>query len=716
MSKEIQNVTDLRNAINEAGKDLKDFGNAVSSIGKVITPFSENAGNGFLAVGAAINNASVMVTGFGAAINLLSGNPVIAVAAALTTVVIAINEASKAWVENNSLYKESCIQAASLREETEKLTQSYFESAQARNDIMKSFDNEAKTAELLTKKLEDMIVVGDKSAAQHAAIQATVDQLNRIYPQLGLNYDEVTGKLSKSTEEIKKYIAGMKEKAKLEAATNNYTAALEAQQKIEKALEEARESRDKASIELKKAEAAVEAARSRKTKTTDTAADIAAALSALDMAQISAENAKKAYEDQTASVDQLDKALTAVNDEVSYYDKLISTTAEEQAQYVMEEKALAEGRKMTQDEFISLLNQQRDVENQLNDEKAKQKIAQDELNAARDAYNKLFDEDPASEQTQQAAIAFSNAKIAANEANDSVNNLESQFASLSAATENARIGLDEVTEANEGVVESTDQSAEFCQNGASNMTGYIDGELSKAPEVIDTTGQIVTDASSSATEIAQSEFPLVGEAADQGIVAGVEESSSVVDDAVEKMTSSAIDVAKEKADTQAPEIGEAISSGTIKGIELGIPAVQAAARKMAQAAYNAAMAQLNANSPSRVFKYIGKDVIAKGQAIGIEKGIPYVTEAVGELSDATVNKAVQKSRSIDSFTLGTSNMPATVIGAGLLVNLAGNSSGVDYDQISILFNAAAEKIADSMPKEMALYDREMRRVVLGALQ
>lgn len=86
-------------------------------------------------------------------------------------------------------------------------------------------------------------------------------------------------------------------------------------------------------------------------------------------------------------------------------------------------------------------------------------------------------------------------------------------------------------------------------------------------------------------------------------------------------------------------IGVDIASGLARGMRSNIGAITAAGLALGAAAATATRKAVNSNSPSKVFMAIGGDV-AEGMAIGITRGTPKVTRAVGVMTavpDASSN-------------------------------------------------------------------------------
>lgn len=82
-------------------------------------------------------------------------------------------------------------------------------------------------------------------------------------------------------------------------------------------------------------------------------------------------------------------------------------------------------------------------------------------------------------------------------------------------------------------------------------------------------------------------------------------------------------------------IGSYIISGIANGITDGVGVIVAAARDAAQRAFDAAKALLGIKSPSRLFRAEIGYRISQGAALGVTDGIPLMTQAMTDLTNAT---------------------------------------------------------------------------------
>lgn len=141
-----------------------------------------------------------------------------ALAAAAAAVVIAINNTHDAFAY-------TAESAEEFVEALKKAEEAYKETAQAltHNDI--AVGN-------LLEKLEKLLSVENKSAAQKLEIAATVDLLNIRLPELALSYDEVTDSINLSIEAMHRLSLELLYQDKLEAAQARYAELFDKQQQL----------------------------------------------------------------------------------------------------------------------------------------------------------------------------------------------------------------------------------------------------------------------------------------------------------------------------------------------------------------------------------------------------------------------------------------------------------------------------------------------------
>lgn len=125
----------------------------------------------------------------------------------------------------------------------------------------------------------------------------------------------------------------------------------------------------------------------------------------------------------------------------------------------------------------------------------------------------------------------------------------------------------------------------------------------------------------------------VGESMARGAANSVKNNSNKVIEAVRTITGRVKESSSE-AKSSGKSIGEYIAQGIEKGIKDGESSIKAAARQAARGAYNSAKNELDINSPSKKFLWIGK-MIDNGLALGINKNTDSVDNAISNLSNIT---------------------------------------------------------------------------------
>lgn len=120
------------------------------------------------------------------------------------------------------------------------------------------------------------------------------------------------------------------------------------------------------------------------------------------------------------------------------------------------------------------------------------------------------------------------------------------------------------------------------------------------------------------------------------------------------------------------DIGLSIVNGIIAGLLSGLGRLAEAAASLARTAYEAAMAALNANSPSRLFFDVGKNVLGEGFVRGIEaaQGATY------RASDSMVQSAYVAATTTPTTKTNNINVPA------ITINVASADSDTDLEMVA----------------------------------
>lgn len=168
--------------------------------------------------------AAVATKAFSAALAFLGGPVGLLVVAfgALAGAALAFSSSSKS-VQTEA--DRELARVKQLSKAVDDLSSSYKQNARARENRVADTLAEAQLAEDLTARIENLVGIENKSAAEKAKISRYVSQLNALYPELNLKYDEEKDKLNTSTKALWRRIRAIKAEAKAEAYRQVYTEA-----------------------------------------------------------------------------------------------------------------------------------------------------------------------------------------------------------------------------------------------------------------------------------------------------------------------------------------------------------------------------------------------------------------------------------------------------------------------------------------------------------
>lgn len=168
------------------------------------------------------------------------------------------------------------------------------------------------------------------------------------------------------------------------------------------------------------------------------------------------------------------------------------------------------------------------------------------------------------------------------------------------------VTLEEMTRAGQTVGEKTDKAV---------ADGIKESDASKkgAEKQID-------DALKAADQVTKEKGKKTGKAITDEVGAGMLESDAPTKSA-EKIATDVMDTfTKDLASDKAKEIGKAVADGLAEGLAEGESKVKEAANKLASGAYNSSKKELDINSPSKKFKYLGL-MSGQGYAEGLEESM-----------------------------------------------------------------------------------------------
>lgn len=209
--KAIKDFMAFAGAFGKTGKTLKAGSNVFPGTAKKFTKMSDT----FVKQGGKVTKATKGL-GTTSAATATAMNPLVLAVAAVGTA-MALNA-----VGIYKAYKE----AHKYREAADELTVSNQKS-------VKSIEDNAKRAEFLTETLDRLNGVEHKTQGQKELLKQTIKELNELYPDLNLKYDEEKDKINKTTDAIRDYIKAMQDEAKAAAYKSNLEKSVKQQLKLE---------------------------------------------------------------------------------------------------------------------------------------------------------------------------------------------------------------------------------------------------------------------------------------------------------------------------------------------------------------------------------------------------------------------------------------------------------------------------------------------------
>ena len=583
----------------------------------------------------------------------LLANPVGAVAVALT----ALTALTAAAVAFGAVMKDRTSESVKNRKAIDQCKDSYDElkdsmeeHAKERKESIKSAKTEAATYQNLADKLYELADKTNKTASDKAQMNTIVDQLNGAMPELGLSIDETTGALNREKSAVDAVIDSMKQ----QALANAY------QEQANKAASDLAE----AQIQLSEAEEVLNDLRSQAVK------------------KINEHNA--AVQDGTESVQEMASSYAAAGEPVDKYALQLNALNGQ----IKEQKEVVAGLQETTSEADERYNKiaEKAYEYKTAVEESNQGVS-DSATEMSEEVKKAYEDMKTSIQNNLKGVVNAYEDFSGGEeisAEDVVTHLQSAANGVDQWADNlitlaGRAGEGMTKEFFSYLVNLGPQSANLVK-ACTEMTGkelqdavaaYSEsgGEAAEAySEKIaaiitnwDSTGQEIAQAAGEAgeksgkehTEKAKSGIESgqkeVTEAAKKGGEEAGKESQKATADGIQQnsgqVSQAAGDSMKKAADTARTyrssfeSVGQSMSEGVAVGINRGSPFVQNAVNSVLQSAVNEAEKKIKKNSPSHVWRdEIGLSM-AEGAAVGVERGEKIVNDSVVAMADSSLETA-----------------------------------------------------------------------------
>lgn len=597
-----------------------------------------------------VQQVTTAFTKFSAA---LLANPVGAVAVALT----ALTALTAAAVAFGAVMKDRTSESVKNRKAIDQCKDSYDElkdsmeeHAKERKESIKSAKTEAATYQNLADKLYELADKTNRTASDKAQMNTIVDQLNGAMPELGLSIDETTGALNREKSAVDAVIDSMKQ----QALANAY------QEQANKAASDLAE----AQIQLSEAEEVLNDLRSQAVK------KINEHNAAIQDGTESVQEMASSYAAAGEPVDKYALQLNALNGQIKEQEEVVAglqgTTSEADERYnKIAEKAyeyktaveesnqgVSDSATEMSDEVkqayegmkTSIQNSLKGIVNEY------EEFSGDKEISAEDIIKHMHSSENAANQWVQ------NMKTLAGRAGDGMTKelydhlleLGPQSANLvKACTEMTKPQLEEYARSFSATSgEAVEASTEELSAISANWENAGQEIAQKAGEAGEKSGKEHTEKAKSGIESGQKE---VTEAAKKGGEEAGKESQKATADGIQQnsgqVSQAAGDSMKKAADTARTyrssfeSVGQSMSEGVAVGINRGSPFVQNAVNSVLQSAVNEAEKKIKKNSPSHVWRdEIGLSM-AEGAAVGVERGEKIVNDSVVAMADSSLETA-----------------------------------------------------------------------------
>lgn len=524
----------------------------------------------------------------------MNANP----AGALLTVITALTAAVAAFVfinrNNAGVMDETTRATRDLIEESKFLSDSYASSAAERKTARESMGSEAEACKKLVEELKGLQENTRFTVEEQARMESIVMQLNKVMPELNLSIDEQTGRLNMSTRALEDNIEAMMAMEKVNAAREDQKRIAEEQYEAERNLADQEEQLKNQKKDVLKAQEELNASIEEY------------GMMGVVEAQV-LEQAKMAEEELTAQKDAAAQALERLKEEYVEVEEYISDT-----EPIVVAAEAVDGLGGAADETGSRIS---------------------EMSAeAQEAFAEMYDS--VSETVTNQMNLFDEFDVKTELSKEKLlSNMESQITGITQWSDNMK------TLAERGIDQGLLQKlADMGPEGAGYVATFVsmtDEELQKANDLFEQS-LVLPDAT--ASSVADS-YLTAGQMAAEGFKQGIQEKAGEAADSSGEMAEEALNETEKVLDTNSPsketeKIGKYYDEGFSQGIRKGKQEVLDTVSSLMAEVIRTTRAVCQANT----FAEIGKQIPA-GPATGIRSGKSDVVNAIRDLCTAAVYEA-----------------------------------------------------------------------------
>lgn len=605
-----------------------------------LIPILAAGAQGFLVVGGAVSIAAVAV----GALNMALGTFGLTLGAVITPMLgvsIAIGGAAAVLTGIAYASDDANAEMVQFKETTQQLITEAEEATKAHDEMMNSFEKSNEETDGYISTLEKMIDKDGEVSASKQEIQKVVDQLNEDIPGLGLEFDAASGKINKTTEELRKFNQEITE-SEVEQATDDLAKLQAKYDNLAEQIEEANNKRDDSAdmpeytamggnyfINTNYAEAEQQLA-DLKRQQNELNADIEEAQAILE--QYAQEHAAamgitvSAYEQYGAEMEEFQTTFSAASD--AAYEKLSQLYGINKEAQEVNKTSLEEMKQSVQNQIDQLTSYQQNLQTLMDSGIDFSGIWDELSNGSAESQAKVAELAGSSKNEMQAYA-------------DKAKELDDLMRSTG---DTAAMGVQEVQDQWKAVLEQIELSDEGMKEQAKTVGTDIvkglgiglrdDGTVSKAGKHI--TNNLIKDIREAAGTHSQStKTQKVGENIDEGLVLGMKNKEQSVLSTVKSITKNMVNAFKANlSKTKFENYGKNSIQGAIDGAEAKRSSLVSTYRSMAQAASQAYSSELQINSPSKVFARSGAGTM-EGAALGAEENVYLVENAMRDAGQKT---------------------------------------------------------------------------------
>lgn len=214
--------TNLDDSTKDTIADLLLFGASLSPVSKGLSKLASAGAGAVKGIARIASGVASLPTPFS-----IAAGGAIAVAGGLSLMAQRAEESKDAF--NEQLASQDAMYASTMKliDGIDEYNQSIQDHKDASEEYIASYQAQAKETGILLNRIEQLTEQENLSNTQKELLLSSIDELNQIYPELGLYYDENTGKLADNTgavydnvDALRQRVDALKEEAKAEAYAN----------------------------------------------------------------------------------------------------------------------------------------------------------------------------------------------------------------------------------------------------------------------------------------------------------------------------------------------------------------------------------------------------------------------------------------------------------------------------------------------------------------